>query len=194
MPESNNSEELKQQIDQARPLITKQVQYACRKHKHTSPEDVEDLTQQIIFRFLEDNCRRWKTYKPAKAKRDTWLWHIIRNEAIQFFQKQPTSEPLEEISEGQSCSAATQEEEFLTKEQQALLHKAIRELTPHDQQLADLKLNGATDVEVAQVMNIKPRSVQQEWYKIGIKLNRIVREIGGGKTCATMTNCEKYFR
>jgi hypothetical protein len=72
MPDSNNTEELQQQTKEARPLITKVAQYACRKYNHgASPEDVEDLTEQIILLLLEDDDRHWKTYDPAKAKLNT---------------------------------------------------------------------------------------------------------------------------
>jgi RNA polymerase sigma factor (sigma-70 family) len=183
MPDSNNTEELRQQIVEARPLIAKEVQYACRKYNHGAPPDeVEDLTEQIIFLLMEDDCRRWKTYDPAKAKLNTWLRRIISNEVIYFFQEQLTTEPLEDLSEGQIRSAATQEEELLAKEQHAILLEAIATLTPRDQRLVRLKLNGASDEAIAQAMKVKPRSVQQKWSRIGKKLKTIIETMGGGQT------------
>jgi RNA polymerase sigma factor (sigma-70 family) len=182
MPDSNNTEELQQQIKEARPTITKKVQYVCRKYG-ASPEDVEDLTEQIIFLLMEDDCRRWKTYDPAKAKLNTWLRRIISNEVIYFFQEQLTTEPLEDLSEGQIRSAATQEEELLAKEQHAILLEAIATLTPRDQRLVRLKLNGASDEAIAQAMKVKPRSVQQKWSRIGKKLKTITEIMGRQTLC-----------
>lgn len=107
---------------------------------------------------------------------------IIRNEAIHFFQKQPTAEPIEDLSEGQIRLAATQKEELLAKEERGLLYEAIKHLTPRDQQLADLKLNGATDQKIAQALKITPRSVQQKWARMGKKLKTIIEKMGGANT------------
>ncbi len=171
MPDSKNAENLEQLFIEARALIPTEVQYACRKYNHGAPpEEVEELSAQILLLLLEHDYRRLKTYDCQKAKLKTWLRQVIRHEVSHHYQKQPSQEPIDDVSPDEISYAPTQETEFLTKEQQALLLKAIRTLTLHDQQLAHLKLSEATDEEIAQAMHLKLRSVQQEWSKIGKKL------------------------
>ena len=182
MPDSTEYWELL--LLEARSLLPAEVRSALRQHNRTIlPEDVEDLSELISFLLLDDDYRRLKTYDPAKAKLRTWLRKIVRHEVSHFLQKRPPAEPIEDLAETQVSVTATQEEELLTKEERTLLDEAITQLTPHDQRIARLKLKGATDEEVAQIMNIKPRSAQQEWSKIGIKLKRRITENRGGKLC-----------
>ena len=188
MPDSNNMGNLKQLLIEVRSLLTTEVSYACRKYNHGAPpEEIEEFSEQITLLLLEDDCRRLQTYDPQKAKLKTWLRHVVRHHVSHYFQKLPASEPLEELAEAQVSAAASQEKELLAKEERALLHEAIKQLTPHDQRLVHLKLNGASDEEIAEAMNIKLRSVQQEWSKIGRKLKAIFEKNGGGKTYATLT-------
>jgi RNA polymerase sigma factor (sigma-70 family) len=131
------------------------------------PQDVEDLSEQISLLLLADDYRRLKTYDPAKAKLRTWLRKIVQREVSHVLQKHLAAEPIEEVAKTQISVAATQEEELLTKEERALLDEAITQLTPHDQRIAWLKLNGATDEEVAQIMNIKPGLSNRNGRKLG---------------------------
>ncbi len=180
MPDSNNTENLEQLVIEARALIPSEVQYACRKYNHGAPpEEVEELSAQILLLLLEHDYRRLKTYDCQKAKLKTWLRQVIRHEVSHHYQKQPSQEPIDDVSSEAISYAPMQEAELLSKEQQVLLYEAIRTLTPHDQQLADLKLNAATDEEIAQAMQITPRSVQQEWSKIGKRLKAMFEKKGG---------------
>ncbi len=182
MPDCKDTGNLTQTIIEARPKIVIEVASACRKYNHGAPpEEVEELTEQITLLLLEDDYRRLKTYDPQKAKFSTWLRQVIHHEVSRHFQKLPATESLDVLSESQISAAALQEEEVLAKEERTLLDEAIQQLTPHDQRIAHLKLNGATDAEIAEAMKIKRRSVQQEWSKIGKKLKTILEKRGGAK-------------
>lgn len=182
MPESKSIENPKQLIAEARVVIATEVPYACRKYNHGAPpEKVEELSGQILLLLLEHDCRRLKTYDSGKAKLSTWLRRVVRNYVRNHFQKQPSHVPLEDLLESQISAASSQEKELLAKEERVLLGNAIKQLTPHDQQLAYLKLDGVSDQEIAQAMGVKPRSVQQEWSRIGKKLKTIMKKKGGGR-------------
>lgn len=194
MPDSKNIEYWEQLFMEACALIRAEVRYALQKYNYGAPpEEVEELSEQITFLLWEDDYRRLKTYDPTKGKLKTWLRPVVRHEVSHSLRKQPFSEPIEEIAETQVSAVATQDEEVQAKEERALLDKAIVQLTPHDQRIAYLKLNDATDEEIAQVMQIKPRSVQQEWSKIGKKLKTIIEKWGGGQNLCHVEELRKIF-
>ncbi len=192
MPGSNNIHELQELVANSRDIIGKTVIFACRKYNHGAPDEVEELTEQIIVRLLEDGCHRLNTFDPAKAKFSTWLQNVVNHHVSHYYQRNPCTGPIEDLPENQLCVAAPQEKELLTKEQQALLQQAINQLTPHDQCIARLKIGGATDEEIAQEMKVKIRSVQQEWARIFKKIVTIFSK-GGGKNYAKLTSYEKYI-
>ena len=164
MPDSNNVHELQELVINAQVIIKKDVGFACRKYNHGAPPDeVEELTEQINLLLLEDDCRRLKTYDPAKAKFSTWLQQVANHHVSQYFRKQPQPEPIEELPENQLSVAASQEYELLRKEQLALIYNEIEKLSHHNQVIAYLKLREIPSVEIARHLKIKTGSVEREW-------------------------------
>ena len=175
MPDSNQIYELQELVANSQACIKTNVIFACRKYNHGAPPDeVEELTEQINLLLLEDDCRRLKTYDRSKAKFSTWLQNVVNYHASRYYQKHPHNKPIEELHENQFSVEASQENEILMNERRKLLEEAINQLTWHDQKIAQFKLNGTRDEEIALKMNVKIRSIQQEWVGIIKKIKAIL--------------------
>lgn len=44
-----------------------------------SPEDREDLNQEIVFELLEDGCRRLRNWEPGRASFSSYLFLVVRH-------------------------------------------------------------------------------------------------------------------
>ena len=177
MPDSNNILELQERVANSRDLIKKQVTFVCRKY-NSCPEEVKDLTSEIILYLLVEDCRHQKTYDPAKGKFSTWLQVVVNHHMSHYFQRLHPIEPLEDILLDNLRYSPTQEHEILRKEQLALMYEEIEKLSTHHQVIAYSKLREISSEEIAQHLKIKPTSVEREWRVIKIEL---VQSVAKGK-------------
>lgn len=175
MPDRNELEILKAEVAAYRSQIATAVRFACWNTNYKAlPEEIEDCTEDITQLLLEDDCRKYRTFRAEKAAFETWLQTV----AINFVRrrakkKRPTIALADELLNTLTY-APPQDKELLGKERRALLDEAIDTLSLHDQRIARLKLLEVPDEEIAQELNIKPASVGREWRVIQTKLKQIV--------------------
>lgn len=140
------------------------VGYACRKYKYAATTDtIPELTEEVKFLLLENDCHRLRTYSATKSKFSTWLNKVVEHHVIHYFQRLHPTESLEDILLNTLGYAPTQEQELLRKEQLALMYEEIEKLSQHNQVIAYLKLREVPSEEIAQHLNIKAASVEREW-------------------------------
>ena len=122
----------------------------------------EELTEETFF-LLGTKKPKFKENYSFK----TWLYTIGRNIALNYLKKnakQPTV-PIENAPELISDEEAV-EDEYIKKEQQIVVHRAMRKLKPEYQQVLWLiYFEGLSNKEVAKVMRKSVRSTESILYR-----------------------------
>ncbi len=120
--------------------------------------------------LTEDTFVLLGTKKPkfkGKSSFKTWLYTIGRNLALKHLKKTAkySAVPIEEIAELSSDEEAI-EDAYIKKEQQIMVHRAMRKLNPEYQQILWLTyFEGLTSKEAAIVMKKSARSVESILYR-----------------------------
>lgn len=128
----------------------------CRMYRD-SPEDQEDLFQEIIYQL-------WKSYPNFKgnSKITTWMYRIGLNTAMATFRKPKVKL---EYSDGIAEKKLPQENQT-DSWREDLLFNAIRKLDEEERALIALYLEDMSYAEIAQIIGISENNV-------GVRLNRI---------------------
>ena len=103
----------------------------------------------------------------GKSSFKTWLYSIGRNIALDHLRKQKRHPriPLDELPE-QSGAADAVEREYLRKERDITLHRAMRKLNPEYRQVLWLVyFDGFSNKEAAGIMNKSVRSTESMLYR-----------------------------
>ena len=142
-----------QQIDQHQGIIHK----ICRLYRD-SPEDREDLFQEIVFQL-------WKTKHTfqGKAKFSSWMYKVALSTAIATFRKKKPAI----IYTPQLPDLPQAEEEDQQRQQ---LFAALKQLDDADKALMALYLDDLSYEEIAEITGISENYV-------GVKLTRIRNRI-----------------
>lgn len=169
------------------------VAFAYRHYSngYAPPDDVEELTEEIIKLLLDHNCHRIKTYDPAKASLKTWLTPIVRHETWVFIKKKRTWDSLDETLAEKLMEQPTQELNLISKEQQIAMNKEIAQLSEQNRQLITLIREEFPVAEIAKQLNIKPESAHRMKYEIIQKLRVKLNKNGGGQFSCQSSQQEK---
>jgi len=128
----------------------------CRIYRD-SPEDREDLFQEVIFQL-------WRSYPSFSggSKSSTWLYRVALNTAMASFRKNKPDVTLAEYLPDVQFENINNE---YNERQEALL-AAIRQLSEPDRALIALFLDELSYQQIALILGISENNV-------GVKLNRI---------------------
>jgi len=128
----------------------------CRIYRD-SPEDREDLFQEVIFQL-------WRSYPSfsGSSKSSTWLYRVALNTAMASFRKNKPDVTLAEYLPDVQLEDNINE---YNERQEALL-AAIRQLSEPDRALIALFLDELSYQQIAIILGISENNV-------GVKLNRI---------------------
>jgi RNA polymerase sigma factor (sigma-70 family) len=132
----------------------------CRLYRN-SPEDQEDLFQEIVYQL-------WKSYPKFKgeSKISTWIYRIAFNTAIVTFRKKKISVTnYENIPEK---FHPTLENSYSENEER--IFKLLRELNSVEKSIITLYLEDYSYKEIASIIGISENNVN-------VKLNRIKNKL-----------------
>ena len=132
----------------------------CKLYRN-SPEDQEDLFQEIVYQL-------WKSYPKFKgeSKISTWIYRIAFNTAIVTFRKKKISVTnYENIPEK---FHPTLENSYSEREER--IFKLLRELNSVEKSIITLYLEDYSYKEIASIIGISENNVN-------VKLNRIKNKL-----------------
>ncbi len=125
-------------------------------------EDIsKDAVQNAVIKI-------WKTDKYPKSNEKTWLYSVVKNEALMILRKEKQAIPLDEIT----ClpSSYSKIENFHDMEH---FHELIKSLNDNQKEVVTLKvLAGFSHKEIAKILN-KPIGTVQWIYNTSIKKLRL---------------------
>jgi RNA polymerase sigma factor (sigma-70 family) len=163
-------QELRQAVSQA---------YRCHRHR-PRPGEVEEISQQIFSRLIEDNHRRLRSFDGERSSLQTWLHAIAKNHVSRHLRREGRIGSLADIKLDALLSPPPQEDACLSSERKSLLQAAASELSPRERQMLELLCqDGLKDTERAKTLGIKPDSFRVLKHQLIKKLRGLVG--GGGR-------------
>jgi len=121
------------------PQVQAAVQRACQSYRHrATPDEVDDLTQQLLLRLLEQDARRLRSYDPLKAAFSTWLDAVARHHLSNHLHRQKHLESWEHLAPEELIYPPLQEATLLAAERREVLQRAMSKLPAREQQILGL--------------------------------------------------------
>ena len=137
----------------------------CRIYRD-SPEDREDLFQEVIFQL-------WRSYPSFSgiSKSSTWLYRIALNTAMASFRKnKPNVTSAEYLPDVQFENIANED-----NGRQEELFVAIRQLSEPDRALIALYLDDLSYQQIAVILGISEGNVGVKLTRIKLRLQKIIK-------------------
>jgi RNA polymerase sigma factor (sigma-70 family) len=152
------------------------VRWACLRHRgRTRLDELDEFSQQIILKLIEDNCRRLHSFKRHSSTK-TWLQRVVDNYIYSYLYQRRQAESPDEVDQGTLVYSPPQDQDIYAAEQRALLSLALGRLSEQDRllynlwfvfELAPIKIVAAFGAEVKIVYKRKQTLV--------LKLTRLVQ-------------------
>jgi RNA polymerase sigma factor (sigma-70 family) len=169
------------------PIIPVSVRRVCASlRSYPDQTEVARFTQRIAFLLWENDYRVLRSFNHA-ALAETWLFTIAKRHISTWLRERDRVSSLDEIPPDSLVVPQDQEDVLLSKEREAIVEAAIGRLTEQAQLLLQLRRQGRTVEEIAQITGIKRRSVSREMNALIKKLRSMVNE-GNGCACYIMKN------
>jgi len=140
-------------------------------------EEFDDLSQEIILRLLEDDCRRLNSFIP-QASFETWLQIVVNHHISNFLQRRRQNENLDEVDPDSLTYLPPQDEEIAATEKQRLLLKALSKLSEQELLLYQLCfIRELAPSMIAASFRDEVKVIYRRKQKLALKLGRLVRSI-----------------
>jgi len=143
-------------------------------HDHSVSEDVV----QEVFIALWNNRENFND--PLSLK--SFLYTSVRNKCLNFIKHQNVANKHLEASEKELESELVFFDHLIEEETHRLIYNAIDELPPHCKKILLLSLNGLTNPEIADQLNISINTVKTQkaiaYKQLRIKLKDLIVLIG----------------
>lgn len=141
----------------------------------TDPELAADLTSQVFTKAFAALPR----YQAGSFR--GWLYAIARNAITDTWRRQRPTAPLER-AELVPASEDGPEAVAIRAEAAARLHAALAELSPDQQRIVRLRLQGLTGPEIAARLGMHPDAVKSAQYRAFGRLRTILHDLGPNPT------------
>ena len=141
------------------------IHKVCRIYRD-SPEDREDLFQEVIFQL-------WRSYPSFSggSKSSTWLYRVALNTAMASFRKnRPNVTSAEYLPDVQFENINTE-----GNERQEKLFECIKRLSEPDRALIALYLDELSYQEIAGILGISENNVGVKLNRIKIRLQKLIK-------------------
>lgn len=141
------------------------IHKVCRIYRD-SPEDREDLFQEVIFQL-------WRSYPSFSggSKASTWLYRVALNTAMASFRKnKPNVTSTEYIPDVQFENINNEDNEMQEK-----LLAGIRQLSEPDRALIALYLDELSYQQIAVILGISESNVGVKLTRIKTRLQKLVK-------------------
>src|SRR5215470_4393444 len=104
-------------LEQLLPDVYQAVQWAyLRYHGRIRPDELDDFSQQIILKLIEDDCRRLRSFNYNSSFK-TWLQRVVDHHVFRCSYQRKQSECLDEIDQGALIYSPRQDRDIYAAEQ-----------------------------------------------------------------------------
>jgi RNA polymerase sigma factor (sigma-70 family) len=151
------------------------VRWACLRYRGRIRQDeLNDFSQQIILKLIEDDCRRLHSFK-RHSSLTTWLQAIVNHHVYRCLYRRKQAESLDEVDQGALIYSPPQDRDIYAAEQRRLLFRALGKLSKQERLLYQLCFVFEQDARrVATVFKINIKNVYKRKETLVLKLIRLV--------------------
>jgi len=135
-----------------------------------TPQDQEDLQQEIIFQL-------WKSYVRyrGESKFSTWMYRVALNTAITYFKKDKRRPDRSALETGMDVEAEDQEERSTRL---AHFYEAVKSLSKIEKALILMYIEGLAHQEIADNLGISHGNARVKLNRTKKKLQAIIKAQG----------------
>jgi len=165
-------------IEQLLPDVYEAVQWAYLRYwGRIRRDELDDLSQQIILKLIEDDCRRLHSFKSLSSSK-TWLQAVVDDHLYKCLRRQRRAESLDEVNQGALVCSPPQDRDIYVTEQRRLLFRALGRLSEQERLLYQLFFVFEQDArEVAAVFKINVKNAYKWRQKLVLKLTMLVQTV-----------------
>ena len=156
----------KQLVVRLSPKVPKAVRYACRFYGYDPNwDEIEDLSQGILAKLIEDNCRRMRSFANFSSI-ETWLYTVVKHNVKPYvlrrrWEKENVSY-VNDLLSGALSYQPTQEKTLADEDKRRTLWAIISSLPGRKRRLIELEIQELKPKEIAKEMGIKIDSFYSE--------------------------------
>ena len=163
-------------LEQLLPDVYEAVRWACLRYRgRVRRDELDDLSQQIILKLFEDDCRRLHSFK-GHSSPNTWLQRVVDNHIYSCLSRRRQGENPDDVYQGALVYLPPQDRDIYAAEQQTLLSLALGRLSEQERLLYQLCFVFEQDArKVATVFNINVKNVYKRKEMLVLKLTKFVR-------------------
>jgi RNA polymerase sigma factor (sigma-70 family) len=137
-------------------------------------DELDDFSQQIILKLIEDDCRRLHSFKRHSSSK-TWLQAIADDHIYKCLRRRRRAESFDEINQGALIYSPPQDRDIYAAEQRKLLFRALGRLS--EQERLFYRLCFVFEQDAAFKINVK--NVYKRKETLVLKLTRLVQTVQG---------------
>jgi RNA polymerase sigma factor (sigma-70 family) len=151
------------------------VQWAYLRYRsRVRRDELDDITQQIILKLIEDDCRRLRLFNYNFSFK-TWLQRVVDNHVYKCFYRRKQTESFDDVDLGELIYAPPQDRDIYAAQQRKLLFRALGMLSEQERLLYQLCFVFDQDARmVASVFKINVKNVYKRKESLVLKLTRLV--------------------
>jgi RNA polymerase sigma factor (sigma-70 family) len=152
------------------------VQWACVRYQGCVRRDeLDDFSQQIILKLIEDDCRRLQLFN-HKFAFTTWLQRVVDHHVYKCLCQRKQAENIDEIDQGALTYSPPQDRDIYTGEQREMLFRALGKLSEQERLLYQLFFIFDQDArKVTSFFKINVKNVYKRKETLVLKLTRLVQ-------------------
>jgi RNA polymerase sigma factor (sigma-70 family) len=152
------------------------ARWACLQYRGRIRQDeLDDFSQQIIIKLIEDNCRRLHSFKRHSSFK-TWLQRVVDDHISRCVSRRKQVENLDEVDKGALVSAPPQDRDIYAAEQWELLFRALGRLSEQERLLYNLWfVSELAPIKIATALGTEVGIVYKRKQTLVLKLIRLVQ-------------------
>ena len=156
------------------------VRWACIRYRgRIRRDELDDFSQLIILKLIEDDCRRLHSFKLHSSFK-TWLQRVVDNYIYSCLRRRRQAESPDEVDQEALIYSPPQERDIYAAEQRKLLFRALGKLSKQERLLYQLCFVFEQDArETATVFKIKVKNIYRRKETLVLKLTRLVQTFEG---------------
>jgi RNA polymerase sigma factor (sigma-70 family) len=152
------------------------VRWACLRYQGgVHEDDIDDFSQQVILKLMEDDCRRLHSFKHHSSLK-TWLRPVVNHHVYKCLRWRKQAENLDEIDQEELIYSPPQDRDLYAAEKRNLLFRALGALSEQERLLYRLWfVYELAPVKIASVFGTEVRIIYKRKQTLVLKLTRLVQ-------------------
>ena len=159
------------------PDIYGAVRWACLRYQGGVREDeIDDFSQQVILKLIEDDCRRLHSFKRHSSFK-TWLQAVVNHHVYKCLCRRERGENTDVVDQGALIYSPPQDRDIYAVEKRELLFRALGMLSEQERLLYDLWYVCELDpIKIAAVFGTEVRVIYKRKQTLALKLTGLVQK------------------